>query len=167
MEAELEHQTTAVAMTSTYDSKVDVRLAAIVALAAIAAMAAAWTVAMAPLPAKWPIIVPILLIGVALPAWIFLATRYTLTATELLVQSGPFRWRVRLRDIDRVVPTRSPLSSPALSLDRLRIDYAHGRSIMISPRARDGFLRDLDLRRSASALDGPRGGQLHVAQRGR
>lgn len=144
-------------MTSTYDSKVDAWLAAIVALAAIAAIAATWQVAMVPLPGKWPIILLILLIGVALPAWIFLATRYTLTPTELLVRSGPFRWRVPLREIVRVVPTRSPLSSPALSLDRLRIDYARGRSIMISPRARDEFLQDLDLRRSNNTLERTRG----------
>jgi membrane protein YdbS with pleckstrin-like domain len=139
-------------MVSTYSSKIDVWLAAVVTLGAIVAAAAAWQVAVAPIPGKWAIVLPILLIGVALPAWIFLATRYTLTQTDLLVRSGPFRWLVPLRAIDRVVPTRCPLSSPALSLDRLRIDYGGGRSIMISPRARETFLQDLDRRRSDNML---------------
>jgi hypothetical protein len=41
------------------------------------------------------------------------------------------------------------LTSPAFSLDRLRIEYGRGRWIMISPRDKDGFLRELEVRRSA------------------
>jgi hypothetical protein len=144
--ADRERYTANLTMVSTYSSKIDVWLAAVVTLGAIVAAA------VAPIPGKWAIVLPILLIGVALPAWIFLATRYTLTQTDLLVRSGPFRWLVPLRAIDRVVPTRCPLSSPALSLDRLRIDYGGGRSIMISPRARETFLQDLHRRRSDNML---------------
>jgi hypothetical protein len=38
------------------------------------------------------------------------------------------------------------LSSPALSLDRLKIDYSDARSIMISPEDRERFLADLKSR---------------------
>jgi hypothetical protein len=48
-----------------------------------------------------------------------------------------------------VVPTRNPLSSPALSLDRLRIEYGQGRAIMISPADKGPFLRALEERRMA------------------
>ena len=49
-------------------------------------------------------------------------------------------------------PTRNPLSSPALSLDRLRIDYGSGRSIMVSPEDKDKFIGDIeDARRSVAA----------------
>lgn len=90
---------------------------------------------------------PALLIGAGLPLWILAATDYTLEAGELRARSGPFRWRVPLRDITAITPTRSLLSSPALSLDRLRIDYGRGRALMISPADRQGFLGALEQRR--------------------
>jgi hypothetical protein len=46
-----------------------------------------------------------------------------------------------------VVPTRNPLSSPALSLDRLHIRYGGSRmGIMISPVNKAVFLQDLAAR---------------------
>ena len=83
-------------------------------------------------------------IGVGLPLWLLLGTRYILEPDQLLVRSGPFRWRVPIADIVRITPTTNPLSSPALSLDRLRIEYGRGSAIMISPRDKDRFLRDLE-----------------------
>lgn len=75
-------------------------------------------------------------------SWLLLSTKYTVTNDAVMVQSGPFRWRIAKSEITRIVPSKSILSSPALSLDRLRIDYADGRnSILISPRDKDGFLR--------------------------
>ncbi len=38
------------------------------------------------------------------------------------------------------------LCSPALSLDRLRIEYDRGRSLMISPLEQAKFLRDFSAR---------------------
>ena len=69
-----------------------------------------------------------------------------LTEHDLLVRSGPFRWRVPLGQIHSVTPTRNPLSSPALSLDRLRIEYGDGKWILISPRERERFLEALEAR---------------------
>ena len=43
-------------------------------------------------------------------------------------------------DITSVRRTRNPLSSPALSMDRLSIRYGKGRRIMISPADQAGFL---------------------------
>jgi hypothetical protein len=45
-----------------------------------------------------------------------------------------------------VLATRSPLSSPALSLDRIRIDYGKGKSVMISPLNKADFLLELQSR---------------------
>jgi hypothetical protein len=91
---------------------------------------------------------PVLLITAGLPLWLLRSTYYVLDETELKIHSGPFRWRVRLGDIRNVAPTRNPLSSPALSLDRLRIDYGKRKSIMISPEDREAFLADLERRRA-------------------
>lgn len=75
--------------------------------------------------------------------WIFLSTYYELNDRELVVRSGPFRWHVPLDSIASVRPTRNPLSSPALSLDRLELRYGAGKWLLISPRDRDRFLADL------------------------
>lgn len=92
----------------------------------------------------------IVLLGSVLPIWLMFSTRYTLTPSDLVIRSGPFRWRVPFHEIRSVTPTRSPLSSPALSLDRLRIDYGRRRRIMISPGDKESFLRELQARRAAA-----------------
>jgi len=78
--------------------------------------------------------------------WTLLDTVYTLDAGSLFVRSGPFRWIIALREIQSVTPTRDARSSPALSLDRLRIEYGKGRWILISPRDQTAFLQDLQRR---------------------
>jgi hypothetical protein len=84
------------------------------------------------------------LLGVLLPAWLLLGTDYVLDQEHLKIRCGPFRWSIPVREIRHVEPTRNPLSSPALSLDRLRIEYGNGKSLMISPRDTEQFLADLD-----------------------
>jgi hypothetical protein len=88
-------------------------------------------------------VVSILIVAVLFVAWIWTGTDYTLTSAELLVRSGPFRWRVPLAEIREVTPTHNPLSSPALSLDRLEIRYRKMGFLLISPEDKDGFLRSL------------------------
>ena len=71
--------------------------------------------------------------------------RYGLDDTHLHVRFGLCRPRIPLADISEVYPTRNPLSSPALSLDRLHVQYGQGffKAVMISPADRNGFLDDL------------------------
>lgn len=84
--------------------------------------------------------VVMVLLVFALVVSTFLNTYYDVDRDTLTVRSGPFRWRVPLDAIDSVKPTRSPLSSPALSLDRLDIRYGK-RRIMVSPADKHGFLK--------------------------
>ena len=86
-------------------------------------------------------------IGIVLPLWLLLATRYYLSDSELFVRCGPLRWDIEIRDIEAVEPTHASSVSPALSLDRLRIDYSGGQRIDISPVPRQAFLQQLDYRR--------------------
>lgn len=90
-------------------------------------------------------------LAIAFMLWTLLNTGYTLDARTLYVRSGPFRWTIALEQIHSVTATRDTRSGPALSFDRLRIDYGSGRSMLISPRDKDAFLRDLEHRRSALA----------------
>lgn len=87
-------------------------------------------------------------LGMALyTAWIPFSTDYTISDTELVVRATFIRWRVPFERIVEVYPTHNPLSSPACSLDRLRINYERpsGRRtfLMISPKAKQEFLPDL------------------------
>lgn len=127
----------------TFRSKVDWWLALALLISAAASIAAVVMVAVLESPWASLAISPILLLSVGLPLWLLAATHYTIDGTVLHVRSGPFAWRVALRDIRAVTPTRNPLSSPALSLDRLRIDYGARRSIMVSPEDKQGFVAAL------------------------
>jgi hypothetical protein len=71
--------------------------------------------------------------------------RYGLDGTHLLVRFGLCRQRIPLADVTEVHPTHNPLSSPALSLDRLYVRFGRGfaRAVMISPADRDQFLDEL------------------------
>jgi hypothetical protein len=70
----------------------------------------------------------------------FKSTRYEVTAREVIARSGPFRWRIGIDDIESIRPSQSLISSPALSVHRLEIRYAGGRTLLISPADREGFL---------------------------
>ena len=94
--------------------------------------------------ASWTemILVGILLLGMdSLMLWVLYGTGYTIKPDRLLIRCGPMSIDVRLDSIEVIFPTRSPWSSPACSLDRLRIVYGLSQqSIMISPEDKSGFL---------------------------
>lgn len=146
---EAHHAQTGIVDTITFASKVDGWLWVVLVGSALACLAAAVSLLVTESTGGLPIAAAIVILGCALPAWLLASTRYTLTSSELQAHSGPFRWHIALDEIRTVTPTRNPLSSPALSLDRLRIEYGHKRSIMISPRDKEAFLRELEARRSA------------------
>jgi len=110
---------------------------------ACAVAGAAIALLLAPVPGAAWIAGFMLLVGGALPLWILGGTKYTIAAPMLIVQSGPFRWQIPVAEITRIEPTRNPLSSPALSLDRLRITYGRNRACMVSPRDKDAFIAEL------------------------
>jgi hypothetical protein len=84
----------------------------------------------------------LLAIGVSgLLIWLLVGTHYTVERDVIRIASGPFRWKVPIDDITDVKATRNPLSSPALSLDRIMIRYGKRRRVMVSPADKDGFLK--------------------------
>jgi membrane protein YdbS with pleckstrin-like domain len=73
-------------------------------------------------------------------------TRYDVTPERLIIQSGLLHWEVPLAEIVSITPTSNPLSSPAWSLKRLEVTWTRAgtsRSIAISPRHSDEFLREV------------------------
>ncbi len=88
---------------------------------------------------------------------ILYATYYIITGDRLVAHCGPFKKSVLLQDIEEVVPSHNPLSSPALSLDRLHVRCRGSVfGLLISPRDKQGFLADLVARTPQLRLDGDR-----------
>ncbi|MDC4305773.1 PH domain-containing protein [Acinetobacter baumannii] len=84
---------------------------------------------------------------VILVIWLPIFSTYYVVETNILViKSLIFRWKINIDDITQIEPTHNPLSSPALSLDRLKISYMkNGRiaKVIISPKDKEGFLNTL------------------------
>ncbi len=78
-----------------------------------------------------------LMFGLVLPV------HYELTGDTLIVRHGLVRQKIPFDNIQGVTPSRNPISSPALSLDRLHIDRGTSLPLLISPEDKDGFLNDL------------------------
>ena len=73
--------------------------------------------------------------------WVLYGTGYTIKSDRLIIRCGPFSFCIWLNAIESITPTRSPWSSPACSIDRLKIVYGLSQqSIMISPADKPGFL---------------------------
>lgn len=90
-----------------------------------------------------------------------LPMRYTLDDTELRIRAGRLiRIDIPLSRIISVEPTRNPLSSPALSVDRLAIAYKKGGAgytvVRISPTDRAAFLADIIAVSPRHRMDGDR-----------
>lgn len=134
-----------------FPSKRDAWLSALLGVAAAAMVVGAVIQAAAPGPLGLRLGTPALMLAAAgFIGWVFTGTAYVVTQRELVVRSGPFRWTIPLQAIESIRPTRSPLSAPALSLDRLavkRID--RWWSLVISPEDKSGFLEEV-LRRSGT-----------------
>jgi hypothetical protein len=117
-----------------FRSKIDWWLAALV-IAPVVLIAA---LLLAGVSEPW--VLGLTLVPQGLVLWIFARTFYVVTHDALLVRSGPFRWTIPLASIRALSATRSPLSSPALSIDRIAVDHAGGR-LLLSPRNKTAFVR--------------------------
>jgi len=84
--------------------------------------------------------IPIMLIILGL----FLNTYYDITHKILKIRSsGFFKLDISISDITEISETRSVLSSPASSLDRLEITYNKHYKVMISPKNKSEFISKL------------------------
>lgn len=82
---------------------------------------------------------------VVLIVWMWFFTGYTITDKDLAVRCGPVAFKIGLGKIRKVRRSRHPLSAPALSLDRLDVEYEDGYTF-ISPADVEVFLKVLQER---------------------
>lgn len=140
-------------MDTTYPSKKDAWLVLLVGTSAVAMTASAVSFWVQPL--GWParLLGSGLMAAGAMFTVDLLRTSYTLKETSLRIRCGPFRWQVPYESIQSVTRSRTLLSGPALSLDRLAISCT-GRwlPVVISPDDHQRFFADLAERDSGLVL---------------
>ena len=124
-----------------FKSEVDLWLAAVVGVAVVTMIGTAIGAAFA--TGVWGVL--LILVPVALIILVSALVSYTLGQDSLVVRSGVIKWEIAYTDIANVQPTRSPLSSPAWSLDRLKISFKR-TTLLISPVDRETFLQELLVR---------------------
>ncbi|MBK9271741.1 MAG: PH domain-containing protein [Saprospiraceae bacterium] len=74
----------------------------------------------------------------------FFTAKYIIADHQLQIRFGLFHHtNIDIYGIRQISKTRDPLSSPAPSLDRLRIDYGQNKYILLSPKDKSGFIRSL------------------------
>lgn len=135
-----------------FPSKVDRWLIVVLCVAPAISIAAAVAVTVTTGPgALFAFITPIFVLGLyRLVVW---PIHYDVTDSELTVRFGLFRRRIRISEIRRITPSHNPLSSPALSLDRIRIDYGGHAFILLSPADREGFATAIKRRVESVEID--------------
>lgn len=134
-------------MTTMFRSKIDGKFKAVALIMPCVALAAIGTSPR--IVALWVPAVATLLITITV-VWVTLATYYEFEGEALIAHSGPFSWRIPLKEISSVRESNSLRSGPALSMDRLEITHRNGRVLLISPEDKSGFLAAL--RRRAPQL---------------
>ena len=82
--------------------------------------------------------------GVLLTVSVLLRTHYTVSDGVVRIVSGPFVWTIEISEITAIEESRSALSSPAMSLDRLRITYKPNKCVLVSPADKKGFLKAIE-----------------------
>lgn len=124
-----------------FPSKVDRWILVLMAIPlVVSVVAVGWALGAAPPPGAVFLMVGLELVVLGFILLTFRSTRYEVTAHEVIARSGPFRWRIAIDGIESIRPSRSLISSPALSTDRLEIRYAGGKTLLVSPKDREGFL---------------------------
>ncbi len=75
---------------------------------------------------------------------LFTSTYYVIDGKILNVRSGFLvNESIEIETIKKITETNTPISAPATSFDRLRIDYNEYGTIVISPRDKEAFIEQL------------------------
>ena len=74
----------------------------------------------------------------------FMTTYYTIAGDHLIIRCGfLFNQTIDIKTIKKITETNNPMSSPAISLDRLEIKYAKFDSVLISPKLKREFIAEI------------------------
>ena len=91
---------------------------------------------------QFPVHTAVYVITILMLWWPMFNTKYTVKAGQLQIRCLFLTWRIPLSDIQRVSLTNNSVASPALSLDRIKIDYVkdgQSKFILVAPRNKAKF----------------------------
>lgn len=73
--------------------------------------------------------------------WGWFATGYKIHNEWLIIQNGPIKKKIPIKEIKKITPTKNPLASAALSIDRLEIIYGSDFGMaLVSPKDQQAFI---------------------------
>ena len=84
------------------------------------------------------VLISLLVFGLLM--WIWFGTNYRIKEETIKIKNGPFKWTVKIQDIEKISKRRSLLATPALSVDRLVLHYGKYGEMSISPKAESEFI---------------------------
>jgi hypothetical protein len=93
-----------------------------------------------------PALYVIPLVVIALYGAVALPLSYETGSERLILRHGLRRTGIPYSEIHAVRSTRSAVSSPALSLDRVEIEYGQAERVLISPMKKQDFLSEMRTR---------------------
>ncbi|HSZ72127.1 MAG TPA: PH domain-containing protein [Cytophagaceae bacterium] len=77
-------------------------------------------------------------------SYVFTSMTYTVEGDTLCINSALMsELNIDIKSIQRIQETRDPVSSPAASIDRLEILYGQSDRVLISPKCKKEFIRQL------------------------
>jgi hypothetical protein len=92
------------------------------------------------------ILVPsgILLLALFFISHLFFSTKYMIIGDVLKIQSGfIYRKNFDINKITTILKTKTLISSPAASFDRIELKYGKYDSVVISPKEKTAFIEEL------------------------
>lgn len=90
----------------------------------------------------YPVHTAVYLLTIVVIWWPVWNTRYRVSEDCLTIRCLFLSWRIPLAQIQKVSPSNNSVASPALSLNRLKIDYQQdgvNKFVLVSPRHQDKF----------------------------
>ena len=75
--------------------------------------------------------------------YLMVSIKYEINESQLIIHQAMGKMVIDINTIKSIEPTHTILSAPASSLNRLRINYNKYDDIVISPRRKEEFIRQL------------------------
>ena len=89
----------------------------------------------------------------ALLLWLWFGTSYRIDDEALIVRSGPFKSTIDIKTIKKLKATKTLLAGPALSLDRIEIQYKTYDTVIVSPKDKIEFIETLLIKNNSIEVD--------------
>lgn len=96
---------------------------------------------------EYPEHTTVYILTIAVIWWPVFNTRYMIQDGTLSISCLFLKWHIPLASIQKITPTHYSIASPALSLDRLKIEYGKEgeiKQVLISPRNQHAFIAALE-----------------------